>query len=90
MVAVYDILGGDALFAGADGDGHSMLVAASDHLDILAAQAKETGVDVGRDINSGEVADVYRAVGVGEGSGDKSPFEVLLHLYIVFLMIGTV
>ncbi len=89
MVAVYYILGGDALFAGADGDGHSMLVAASDHLDILAAQAQETCVDVGGDIYPGEVADVYRAVGVREGSGDKSPFEVLLHLYILFRMIDT-
>ena len=80
MVAVYYILGGDALFAGADGDGHSMLVAASDHLDILASQAQETCVDVGGDIYPGEVADVYRAVGIGERRGDKCALELLLQI----------
>ena len=30
MIAVYDILRGDTLFFGLDGDGHSMLVAAAD------------------------------------------------------------
>ena len=80
MVAVNDILGRNTLFFGLDRDGHTMLVGASDHHHILAAQAQKAGIDVGGHIYSGQMADVYRAVCIGEGGRNERTFEVLRHI----------
>ena len=80
MVAVYDILGGDTLVLGLDGDGYAMFVAAADEEHVFSAQAQEVGVDVGRDVDAGEMSYMYRSVGIGEGRGDKGTFKVFFHL----------
>ncbi len=80
VVAVDDILGGHPFGLGLYGDGHTMLVAAPYHNHILAAQAQETGVDVGGNVNSGKVADMYRAVGIGQRRGHERALEFLLHI----------
>ncbi len=64
MVAVHDVLRGHALLAGLDGDGHAVLVGAADEEHLLAVVAQIARVDVGRDIDAGEVADVDGTVGV--------------------------
>lgn len=79
MVAVDDILGCDTLFFCFNGDRHPMLVGSTDHNHVLALKAQEAGVNVGGDVNTGEVTDVHRAVGVGESSSDKSAFK-LIHI----------
>ncbi len=79
MVAVYDILRSDALLAGLQGDGYSMLVAAAYHDGILAAQAQEAGIDVGGYIYSGEMADMNGTIGIGQSRGDEGAAEFLFH-----------
>ena len=90
VIAVHDVLGGDTLLAGLYGDGYAMLVAAADHEHVLTAQAEIAGVDVGRHIYTGEVADVDRAVGVGESGGDESTFEIFHNFYAVLPLGGAV
>lgn len=78
VVAVDYILWGDPFGFCLYGDGHAMFVATAYHYHVFASQAQEAGVNVGRDVNSGKVAYVYRAVGIGERRGDKCALEILL------------
>ena len=82
MVTVHDILGCDALVAGLYGDGHTVLVAATDEKHLLATEAEIAGVDVSGDINAGEMADMHGTIGVRQRRGDQSPFEFLILIHI--------
>ena len=77
MVAVYHFLNGDALLAGADCYGHSVLVATADEHHLLLLQAQIAHVDVGRNIHAGKVADVYATVGIRQCRSDGGAFEIL-------------
>ncbi len=79
VVAVHDVLWSNALFAGLDGDRHTMLVTAADHNDFLAFEAQVTRIDVGGNIHACEVSDMHRSVGVGQGGGYESTVEFLFH-----------
>ncbi len=83
MVAVHHILRRDALLAGAYGDGHSVLVAAADEQHLLSLKTEIPRIDVGRDIDSGQVADMHRPVGVRQGRGDKCTLE-FFHRFVCF------
>ena len=76
MVTVNDILGSNALLTSLDGDRDAMFVRTADEEDLFTAEAKIPGIDVGRDINAGEMTDVDRAVGVRESGSDESSFEI--------------
>ena len=69
MVAVNDILRGDAFLAGTDGDGYTMLVASADEHDIFLLQSEVTNIDVCWYIDTCQMSDMYTAVGIGEGRG---------------------
>ncbi len=75
VVAVNDHLGGDALLAGLEGDGYAVFVGAAyvDH--ILPFQPQVAGVDVGRDVYAGQMADMDGAVGIGQGRSDQVSFK---------------
>ena len=84
VVAVYHVLGRDALFLGAYGDGHSVLVATADEHHLLLLQAQIAHVDVCRHVDSGQVSDVDSTVGVWQCSRDGGTLIVgLFHLYCV-------
>ena len=83
MVAVYNVLGCAAFLAGFDGDWHSMFVAAADEHNLLALCAQIAHIDVGWDIDAGQVSDVDGTVGVGQGRGFGVAFE-----FVVFLCVG--
>ena len=74
VVPVVDVLRRDAFFSGPDGDGDSVFVGAADHDDLLSFGAEVADVDVGWDVDTGEVSDVYGSVGVGERGCDERPF----------------
>ena len=67
MIAVDDILWRDAFLACADGDGHAMFVRTADKEYVFFLQTKITYINVCRDINTGQVTDMHRPVGIGEG-----------------------
>ena len=67
MVAVYYVLWGDALFAGTDGDGYTMLVRTTNKQHVLFLQTQVTDIDVCWHINASQVTDVNTAVGIGQG-----------------------
>ena len=81
VVFVHDVLRGDTLFTCLDGNRHAMFVAAADEDDILATQAQIPYIDVTRDIGTGKVADVDRAVGVRKRTGHEGSFELLVHIF---------
>ena len=81
VVAVHDVLRGDALLAGLDGDGDAVLVAAADEHHVLAAHAEIADVDVAGDVGAGEVADMDGAVRVGKGTGDQGSFAHTIIMY---------
>lgn len=83
MVAVYDVLRGNTFFAGFQGDGHAVLVGASDENDVAAFKPLVAGIDVGGYIHAGQVSDVYRTVGVRQSSGYEYSFEILFHWQLV-------
>ena len=65
MVAVNNVLWCNTFLLCFDGNGHAMLVAATYHEHILTLEAQIAHIDVGRDINSGQMADVYWTIGIG-------------------------
>ena len=78
MVAVHHVLWRDALLAGPDGDGHSVLVAAADEYHLALLQSEVTHVDVCRHVDAGQVANMYAAVGIGQRCGHRSTLEMFL------------
>ncbi len=83
VVTVHYVLGRHALLLGLYGDGDTVLVAASNHQDVASLETQEAGVDVGRHVDAGKVADVYRPVGVRQRRGDKCSLEFLLHVKVL-------
>ncbi len=79
VVTVNNILGGHTLSLGLDGDRHPMLIAPADHDNILATHPQETGIDVGGNINPGQMAYMHRPVGIGQRGCHKCPFELFFH-----------
>ena len=75
VIAIYHFLGGDALFACADSDRYTMLIATAYEKDILAFEAKVTDIDVGWYIHTCQVSDVYRTIGIRKGCGYKCSLE---------------
>ena len=66
MIAVYHILWGDALLAGTNGDGYTMLIRTTDEHNVLLLQTEVTNVDISRDIDTCQVTDVYTTVSIGQ------------------------
>ena len=79
MILIHDILRGTAVLAGLDGDGHAVFVGTADEEDILTAETEVTDIDVGRDIDAGQMADVHRAVCVRKRAGYEGSFKNLFH-----------
>ena len=88
MVAVDDVLRGDTFGFGFDGDWHTVFVAAANEGHFATLETEVAGVDVSRDINPGEMADVDGSVSVWESGGDESPLEVLVFSvhYILYII----
>lgn len=76
MVAVDHLLGGDALGAGAQHDRHPVLIGAADVDHIALLQPAVAGKNVAGQISPGQVTQVDRPVGVGEGAGNHVSFSV--------------
>ena len=70
VVTVHDILRGYAFFAGLKGNGHAVLVGAAEEKHLFSVVAEVAGIDVGRDVNTGQVTDMDGAVGVRQRGGD--------------------
>ena len=70
VIAIDDLLGSDALFACANSDGHTVFVATADVHHFLSFQTQITGVDVSRNVDTGEVTDMHRAICIRQCSGD--------------------
>ena len=64
MVAVDDILRGNAFLLSLDGNRHAMLVGTTDKQDFLATHSQVADVGVGGDVDAGKVTDVDGAVGI--------------------------
>ena len=58
---------------GAELGGRSMFVRAANKKDIVADLSPETRMDIGRKQRAGEIAEVFDAVHIGKGAGNKKP-----------------
>ena len=85
VVAVHHFLNAATFLAGTDGYGHTVLVRTADEEDIAVAEAEIAGIDVRGDVDTGEVADVHTAVGIGQGGGDEGSLEFIAHRWSVIL-----
>ena len=85
VVAVHHFLYGDTLLTGTYGDGHAMLVRATDEDHLALLQTEVAHVDVGRDVNACEVSYVYAAIGIRQGGSDGGSFVILLFHSFPFL-----
>jgi hypothetical protein len=86
VIAVYHFLHGATFFACTDSHGHSVFVRATDEEHFLLAQTEIAHIDVGRNVNTSQVTDVYTAVGIGKGSSDESSIECLVIHCQVYLL----
>ena len=80
VVTVHNVLRRYALFSCLNGDGHSVLVGAADKQHILSFGAQVTRINVGRNVNPRQVADVNGPVGIGQGRSNGISFEFFIHL----------
>ncbi len=85
VVAVNDILWSHTLAACLYSDRHTVLVASAYHHNVLSAQAQITGVNVGRYINTGEMSDMNRTIGIWKSRSNQCAFKFLLHRVIIFM-----
>lgn len=94
MITVNDILWRYALLAGFDGDGNTMFVAAADEEDLLTLATQVAGIDVGRNVHTSQMADVYGSVGVRQRRSDGMAFVGLVGIcqsilvYVMLVRIG--
>ena len=79
MILVHDVLRGNALLAGLDGDGHAVLVGAADEHHVLPAHAQVADIDVSGNVSAGQVADMDRTVGIGQCAGHKG--SLITHFF---------
>ena len=66
VVLIYHILRGYALVACLDGDGHTVLVRATNPDYISATQTQITHINIGGNIYARQVTNMYRTIGVWE------------------------
>jgi hypothetical protein len=64
--------------AGFQGDGNPVFVGSANGKHITPLSAEITYIDVGRDIHPGQVPQMERTIGIGQGRGDQVPFEFFL------------
>ncbi len=74
VVFVDDILRGASLLAGRHGDGHAVFVGSADKERFAPAHAQVADIDVGGNIDAGQMADVDGAVGIRQRASDEIPF----------------
>ena len=67
VIAVHHLLGRDSFFAGAYGNGHTVLIATADKHRLLAFEAQIARVDIRRNIDAGKVSDVHRTISIRQG-----------------------
>ena len=70
VIAVDHLGGSDSLLLRPDGYGRAVGIAAGHHKHAVSLQPVVAGEDVGRQVTSGDVAQVQGAVGIGPGYGD--------------------
>jgi hypothetical protein len=75
VVAVHHFLGGDALFACADSNRYTVLIATAYEKDILAFEAKVADIDVGWYVHARQVSDMHWTIGIWKGCGYKCSLE---------------
>ena len=82
VVTIHNILRSDTLLAGFDGDGYTMLVATSDKHYVLALGTQVTHIDIGGDINTRQMSDVDRAIGIRQSRSNCITFVMLVFFAI--------
>ena len=80
VILVHNILRRAALLTGLDRNRHTVFVAAAYIEHILSPHPEISDVDIRRHIDTGEMADVDRAVGIRQRTGHKCSFEFLIHI----------
>ena len=88
VITVDDLLWRDAFFAGSECNGNPVFVASTDHYDVTSAHPKIACVYVSRDVDTGKMAYVYRAVCVWQGCGDKGALEFFFHSMQYFMCLN--
>jgi hypothetical protein len=65
VIPVNDVLRRYPFTVGGNGDRYAMLIGTPDVDDILAPESHVSDIDICRKINAGEMAEMYRPVGIG-------------------------
>ena len=66
MVAIYDILWGDALLTGTDGDGYTVLIRTADEQHLTLLQTELAHIDISGYIHTSQMTDMHTAISVWE------------------------
>ena len=75
MVLINNVLRGNSLVQRFDGDRDPVFVGTTDEDDIGFVHPEKPDIDISGDIYSGQVTDMDRAVGIGQGGGNGKTFE---------------
>ena len=95
MIAVHDVLWCNPFLAGLDGDGHAVLVAATNKHNLFTLRAQIADIDIGRHIHPSQMSDVHRPVSIGQCRSYCITFVFLVffavcHVILFLVTIGDI
>jgi hypothetical protein len=70
VISIDDLLGGDPFFPCPDGNGHTVFVTTADKENFFAFETQIAGINVRRNIHSGEVSNMHGTVRIRECSSN--------------------
>jgi len=76
MVLIHNSLWSCILMPGLDGYGNPMLIGAANRYNICAFCSKIAGVNIGRDVNTRQMSNMHRPIGIGQRRSNKISFIV--------------
>ena len=81
MVFIHDFLRRNTLLSCFDGNGDPVFIRSPDEDHIFVVHSQETHVNIGGHIDSGQVSDMKRSVGVRECRGDRIALVTLFSCF---------
>jgi hypothetical protein len=77
MILVDYLLGGDPFLPGFDGNGNTVLIRTAYKNNVFFLQPQVPGINICRDVNTCQVSDVNRSVGIWQGRCNEMAFGIL-------------
>jgi hypothetical protein len=76
MILIDDLLRGYPFLPCLNGNGDTVFVRSADEYNVLSFQPQVAGINVRRHIDTGQVSDMHRAIGIGKSGSNEISFVI--------------